>query len=172
MKTKVVEFLRKKDYKLIKEIDQGGTGRTVLLEDELIGESFVCKKYSPYYEEDKALYFNNFVEEIRLLHLIYHRNVVRVFNYHLYPDYMTGYILMEYIKGVDIETYLKQNPNKINTVFEQTVEGFKYLEQNKILHRDFAPKTYLFQKKILLRLSTLVLGKRLILVMGLIIQSH
>ena len=38
----IVEFIRTKDFKFIKEIGQGGTGRTVLLEDELIDERFVC----------------------------------------------------------------------------------------------------------------------------------
>ena len=31
MKNQIVEFLRSKDFKLIKQIGQGGTGKTVLL---------------------------------------------------------------------------------------------------------------------------------------------
>lgn len=69
---RVVEFLRSKDFKFIKEIGQGGTGKTVLLHDELIDENFVCKKYSPYFEEHKEEFYNNFVDEIKLLHLLYH----------------------------------------------------------------------------------------------------
>ena len=45
MQGKLIEFIRQKDYKFIEEIGQGGTGRTVLLEDEIINERFVCKKY-------------------------------------------------------------------------------------------------------------------------------
>jgi len=47
-KNSQIKFLRQKDYKYIDDIGQGGTGRTILIEDELINESFVCKKYSPY----------------------------------------------------------------------------------------------------------------------------
>lgn len=36
MKENSIKFLRTKDYKLIKEIGQGGSGRTALLLDELI----------------------------------------------------------------------------------------------------------------------------------------
>ena len=161
MKSKLIEFIRKKDYKLVKEIGQGGTGRTVLLKDEQIGEHFVCKKYSPYYEDDKDVYFKNFVDEIKLLHLIYHRNVVRVFNYHLYPDQVTGYILMEYIKGVDIESYLKVNPDKINNIFTQAIEGFKYLEQNEILHRDIRPLNVLVSSDDTVKIIDFGFGKKI-----------
>ena len=57
MNKKIIEFIRTKDYKFIKNIGQGGTGKTVLLKDEIIDETFVCKKYSPYYEEHKDLFF-------------------------------------------------------------------------------------------------------------------
>jgi serine/threonine-protein kinase len=45
-----IEFLRKKNYTFIEEIGQGGTGKTVLIKDEVIDEVFVCKKYSPYFK--------------------------------------------------------------------------------------------------------------------------
>src|SRR4051812_10002029 len=114
MKKELIEFLRSKDYKFIKNIGQGGTGKTVLLEDEIINEMFVCKKYSPYYEDHKESYFKNFIDEIRLLHLIYHKNIVRVFNYYLYPEKTTGYVLMEYIDGMHVGDYISENPDKIN----------------------------------------------------------
>ena len=47
MEEKIVEFLRKRDYRLIKELGQGASGKTVLLHDDVINEFFVCKKYLP-----------------------------------------------------------------------------------------------------------------------------
>ena len=38
MGKQIVEFLRKKDFKFIKDIGQGGTGKIVLLKDE----GFAC----------------------------------------------------------------------------------------------------------------------------------
>ena len=136
---KVIQFLRAKDFKFIREIGQGGTGRTVLLKDELINEQFVCKKYSPFYKEHKQEFYSNFKEEIKLLHLLYHNNIVRVFNYYLYPEEFTGYILMEYIEGSSISEFLKENPDKLNHVFTQTIAGFEHLEKSQILHRDIRP---------------------------------
>ncbi len=138
-----IEFLRKKNYIFQDDIGQGGTGKTILIKDELLDEVFVCKKYSPFYPEDKETYFKYFIDEIKLLHKIYHKNIVRVYNYYLYPEQVTGYILMEFIKGQKIDEYIFANPDKLNDIFVQTIEGFAYLEENKILHRDIRPENIL-----------------------------
>lgn len=143
MKGKIIQFIRSKDYKFIEDIGQGGTGRTVLLEDEIINEQFVCKKYSPFYDEHQKTFFKNFKDEIKLLHLLNHKNIVRVFNYYLYPEDHTGYILMEFIRGKNISDFLKENPDKLNDVFRQTIEGFVHLENASILHRDIRPDNIL-----------------------------
>lgn len=160
-KNNVIQFLRKKDFKFIQEIGQGGTGRTILIEDEIINESFICKKYSPYYEEDKETYFQYFKDEIKILHTINHNNIVRIFNYYLYPEKTTGYILMEYIKGKSIEDYLIENPDKILDVFNQTIEGFKYLEENEILHRDIRPSNILVSENGIVKIIDFGFGKKI-----------
>ena len=134
--TEIIKFIRKKDYKFIRELGEGACGKTILLFDDQINEYFVCKKFTPYAESERLSLFNNFTRETKILHQLYHDNLVRVFNYYLYPDSLIGYILMEYIDGVDIETYLKSYPEMINEVFIQVIDGFKYLENNNILHRD------------------------------------
>jgi serine/threonine protein kinase len=158
---KAIEFLRKKDYKYINEIGQGGTGRTILIFDENINEYFVCKKYSPYYEEDKIEYYTHFVSEIKLLHLIYHKNIVRIFNYYLYPEKTTGYILMEYIEGQTINKYVKFNPDRINELFTETIEAFKYLEENNILHRDIRPENIMVTSSGNVKVIDLGFGKKI-----------
>lgn len=161
MKGKLIQFLRTKDYKFIEEIGQGGTGRTVLLEDEIINERFVCKKHSPYYDEHKKLFFNNFKDEIKLLHLLYHPNIVRVFNYYLYPDEYTGYILMEFVKGQNISSYLNENPDKLNDIFRQTIDGFIHLESSKILHRDIRPDNILVSKNGMVKIIDFGFSKKI-----------
>lgn len=159
MKKDVIEFVRSKDYKFIKEIGQGGTGKTVLLKDEMIDEFFVCKKYSPFYSIDKEKYFKNFIQEIKILYSLYHKNVVRVYNYYLYPEKHTGYILMEYIKGKHIYDYITNNPDRLNDVFQQTIEGFLYLESNTILHRDIRPENILVYEGGIVKIIDFGFGK-------------
>ena len=140
MAEELVKFIRQKDYVLKRELGQGACGRTVLLYDSFIEEQFVCKKYSPISEGLKEELFENFIREIKLLHLLNHQNVVRVFNYYLYPEQLLGYILMEYVQGCDIEDYLSSHPEDINEIFAQVIEGFTHLEKCKILHRDIRPQ--------------------------------
>ena len=81
-----IKLLRQKDFIFVKELEQGGAGKTILIKDEEIDELFVCQKYSPYYSDDKAIYHKYFLYEIKILHTPYRRNIVRVFNYYLYAN--------------------------------------------------------------------------------------
>jgi len=62
MSENIIEFLRKKDYKLIRYIGRGGTGLTVLLKDDIIDKEFVCKKYLPVHGVEPKEYFTNFLD--------------------------------------------------------------------------------------------------------------
>lgn len=161
MEGKIIQFIRSKDFKYIENIGQGGTGKTVLLEDEIINERFVCKKYSPYYPEHQKLFFNNFKDEIKLLHLLNHQNIVRVFNYYLYPDDFTGYILMEFIKGKNITAFLKGNPDKLDDIFKQTIDGFLHLESCNILHRDIRPDNILISSEGIVKIIDFGFSKKI-----------
>lgn len=50
---------------------------------------------------------------------------------------------MEYILGDNIEIYIRENPHMLNDVFIQTINGFRHLEENRILHRDIRPDNIL-----------------------------
>ncbi len=77
----IVKFVRSRDYRLIRELGRGGCGRTVLLHDDQIDEHFVCKKYDPSDVGLKEDLFEGFMTEIKLMHGVYHPNVVRIFSY-------------------------------------------------------------------------------------------
>ena len=157
----LVTFLRKRDYVLVRELGRGACGATVLLHDEQINENFVCKKYAPYDEEDRAELFQSFIREIKLLHKVLHRNVVRIFNYYLYPSSMMGYILMEFIDGQDVDDYLAGHPEQINEVFMQAVGGFGHLEKSKILHRDIRGGNVMVDTSGVVKIIDLGFGKHI-----------
>ena len=161
MQEKIIEFIRKRDYKLMKELGQGACGQTVLLHDDMIDEYFVCKKYCPFSEVHRQELYKNFVREVKLLHQVHHTNVVRVFNYYLYPNQFTGYILMEFVDGSDVEDYLKKEPEKINEIFLQVINGFRHLEGNNILHRDIRPLNILVTNSGNVKIIDLGFGKRI-----------
>lgn len=143
MENQIIKFIRRKDFELLEELGQGACGRTVLLHDPIIDEKFVCKKYSPIHDDLIDKFYDNFVQEIKFLHELNHPNIVRVFNYYLYPEEKTGYILMEYVSGSDVEDYLAMHPEDIDSIFKQVVEAFFHLESQRILHRDIRPMNIL-----------------------------
>lgn len=161
MTNQIIKFIRRKDFEFIKELGRGACGRTILLKDPVIGETFVCKKYTPLYEELTEELYEKFVQEIKLLHMINHINVVRVFNYYLYPEDKTGYILMEYVRGSDVEDYLKTNPEDINSVFSQVIDAFASLESRGILHRDIRPLNILVSDEGEVKLIDFGFGKKI-----------
>jgi len=62
------------------DLGKGGCGRTVLLLEDIINEHFVCKKFDPSSLAHKDELFKGFMNEIRLMHRVFHPNVVRIFN--------------------------------------------------------------------------------------------
>lgn len=155
-----VKFIRERDYQYIKEMGRGACGRTVLLRDAMLDQHFVCKKYSPLSGLDQRALFDNFVREIKLLHNLNHSNVVRVFNYYLYPESCSGFILMEHVDGHDVETFLRAHPERSNEIFEQTIQGFRHLESREVLHRDVRPANLLVDTNGIVKIIDFGFGKR------------
>jgi eukaryotic-like serine/threonine-protein kinase len=138
-------FHRPFKYRLIRVLGSGACGETVHVRDDEIGCDFVIKKFRPFFDEgvDPAFYadlLSRFKEEARLLFKLNHRNVVRVFNFFNYPERKTAFILMEYINGLHILNYIKDNPFNTEKVFEDIVDAFSHLEEKGILHRDVRPE--------------------------------
>lgn len=148
-----------KGYKFKKWLTPGGTGDTLLMYDETIDQYFVCKKFAPKQLEYTDKFFANFIEEIKILYNSYHKNIVRIFCHFIYSQYRTGYIVMEYIDGVDIEAYISANPDAVNEVFIQTIEGFTHLENLNILHRDIRSSNILVSNEGIVKIIDFGFGK-------------
>jgi len=129
-------------YEFEKYVGEGACAKAMLIYDKII---------------DK-----NFIEEIKLLYLTYHINVVRIFNYYLHADQYVGHIIMEFVKGDTIEEYLKKHHEGINNIFKQTIEGFLYLEKKKILHRDVRPQNILVTEDSTVKIIDFGFGKEII----------
>lgn len=142
----IISFLKRKDYIMVNNALGGGSfGKTVVLKDPYIDELFVAKKYEPEYEEIQEAFYKNFLDEIKILYKLNHPNVVRIFGYYPYEESFTGYILMEFINGVDIGTYIKgyeeldtilwDKPSP-DEIFIQLIDAFCYIEEHSIIHSD------------------------------------
>lgn len=161
----LVAFVKQRDYVMVNNnLGSGSFGQTVLLKDPFIDELFVAKKYEPYYESDRKEFFNSFLQEIKIMHKLNHRNVVRVFNYYPFESLYTGYILMEYIDGKRIDEYLDDSflwakGVTPDTIFSQLIDGFAYIEEQGIVHRDIREGNILITHDGMVKIIDFGLGK-------------
>lgn len=159
----IIKFDSRKQFKHIKPLGSGGTGDTYLFLDETTDMHFAIKKYSPKQLEYRDELFYRFVEEIKILFNISHPNIVRIYNYYLYPEFKIGYLQMEYIEGTPIDEYVQEEPRDkdIETIFEETISAFRYLERHHILHRDIRPSNILIDKDQCVKVIDFGFGKLL-----------
>ena len=157
-----IRFSKPKCFEFVKALKSGGTGKTLLMRDATIDELFVCKKYNPEQKEYEDECYKRFVEEIKIMYSVYHNNIVRIYDYFLYPEYKTGYIIMEYIRGENIEEYFRvADEENINSIFIQIINAFLYLEQYNILHRDIRAANIMVDEKGDIKVIDFGFGKRL-----------
>lgn len=142
-------------------LGQGGTGQTILVKDTTTDMLFTIKKFVPYDEKLRNDLYARFVDEIKILFLITHPNVVRIYNYYLYPEQKTGFIQMEYVHGVDIETHFILMDSNYDEIFIQLINGFNHLEQNGVLHRDIRPENIMVTNGGVVKIIDFGFGKKL-----------
>ncbi len=162
----IVEFIKQKNYIMINnDLGGGSFGQTVLLQDPFIDELFVAKKYEPEYKSLKKEFYQNFLDEIKILYKINHKNIVRIYNYYAFENYYTGYIIMEYINGITIDDYFGNKyleySDKITAdqVFRQLINAFCHLEKIGILHRDIREHNIMIQSDGTVKVIDFGIGK-------------
>lgn len=158
----IVKFNGMKQFKHVSPIGSGGTGDAYLFKDETTDMLFAFKKYSPKGSNDIEENFKRFVDEIKILFRISHHNVVRVYNYYLYPEVKSGYLQMEYVDGVSIDKF---EPDILGKdwvdIFKEIIYAFEYLESNRILHRDIRPSNILIDRDENVKIIDFGFGKKL-----------
>ena len=155
-----IMFDQKKYFRRIRELGKGGFGKTYLVEDTTTDSFFAIKKYEPSKENKSAEDYKRFVNEVKIMFQLSHPNIVRVYSHYLYPDYKTGYILMEYIDGMTIDQFCPSEDKNWNDIFLETLRAFKYLEENGILHRDIRMANIMVDKDNNIKIIDFGFGKR------------
>jgi eukaryotic-like serine/threonine-protein kinase len=142
-----VPFDSSKHFKYIRPLGKGGTGDIHLFKDETANMLFAIKKYDPKNLEHIDDNYQRFVNEMKMLFKISHPNIVRIYNYYLYPRVKTGFLQMEFIEGTEIDKYSPEIFGKQwDEIFIEIINTFVYLESMHILHRDIRPANILIDK--------------------------
>ena len=157
----VVEFNKAKYFRYIKPLGSGGTGDTYLFEDETTETLFAFKKYAPKEGNDIEENYARFVQEVKILFNISHKNIVRIYSHYLFPRYKTGFLQMEYVEGTHISNFSPYPGREWNDIFYDVVEAFNYLEKHNILHRDIRAENLLVDANGDVKIIDFGFGKKL-----------
>ena len=164
----IIPFIKQKDYIMVNnDLGGGSFGKTVLLQDPFINELFVAKKYEPEYEEIREQFYKNFLDEIKIMYKLNHKNIVRIYNYYAYESSYSGYILMEYIDGEDIGSFIHDffeplEDISLEDIFIQLIDAFCYMETQNIIHRDIREGNILIDKQGVVKIIDFGIGKKFI----------
>ena len=157
-----------KRYRLIRILGQGGFGVTYIAEDETLGQKVVIKEYFPVglvkrtesheivlknTESDKKLYeegMRRFLNEAQVLASLFEiPGVVKVLDY--FQENGTAYIVMEYIKGISLRSYLERTSEEISfqkawDMLLPVMNALEMIHGKGLLHRDLNPDNLMVEE--------------------------
>lgn len=122
-------------YKPLAEIGRGAAGYVYLCRDRLLGKKVAVKCLRSVTAEQLV----GFQQEAKATSQLKHPGIVTVMDFGS-TAHGTPYMVMEYVKGVNLEQYLARfGPLTVDEavkVFSQVVETLSYAHDKGILHRD------------------------------------
>lgn len=134
-------------YELKELIGTGGTAHVYLAYDLFLNREVSVKvlRYD-FSQEERAL--ERFHREAKAISEVTHENIVSL--YDVDTDGTYHYIVMEYIDGMDLKKYLKQNFPlsllEIVDLMKQIVSAVKYAHYCGVIHRDLKPQNILVRR--------------------------
>ena len=154
-------------YTIRKVLGRGAFGITYLAEETKLERLVAIKEYLPQTaasrrnredvvartgEAGKLFQYglDNFLEEAKTLVKFSHPNIVRVLTY--FTHYQTAYLVMEYEFGMDLNQYLKKNPQPSEQaligIFSPINRGLSRVHASGYIHRDIkADNIYIREDK-------------------------
>lgn len=138
-----------KRYRLERLLGQGGMGQVWLAIDlatqaELGHSEMVALKILPPQLTQSTLHARLLIEEASMVRKLAHENIVRVYEWAQDPATSSYFIIMEYLNGQDLETYLAAHGpcsfTQVYKLLEPVAHALQYAwEKHKLVHRDLKP---------------------------------
>ena len=142
-------------YIIGKTIAHSTTGNLKKCKNKINGMNYCVKIYDENEKEIKYL----IEKEISLMKEICHPNIIKFIKKIKIES--TNYIIMEYVNGITLSTFIKNQPNKklneITTkrILYQLTSALSYLHKNNICHRDLKLDNILIDDKMNIKLIDL-----------------
>ena len=140
-------FIRQTDgqitnyYEVLKKIGEGASAKVYKVKEKSSGEIRAMKEV----EKSKLPDVKYFETEIKILSLLDHPNIVRLFE--VFEDSKNFYLIMELCSGGNLVSRMKKNRYREKAaaaLMEQIVSAVAYCHEKGICHRDLKPQNVLF----------------------------
>lgn len=132
-------------YQIIKPLGRGGMGQVFLAErnDQQFEQKVAIKCFFP--SEIKENFFSSFRNEQQFLANLNHASIAHILDGGVTDDDI-HYIIMEYVNGLPIDQYLKENQlstSKKLQLFLEICDAINFAHNRLILHLDIKPSNIL-----------------------------
>jgi serine/threonine protein kinase len=138
-----------KRYRLERLLGQGGMGQVWLAIDlatqaELGHSEMVALKILPPQLTQSTVHARLLIEEASMVRKLAHENIVRVYEWAQDPATSSYFIIMEYLAGQDLETYLAAHGpcslTQIHQLLMPVAHALEYAwQKHRLVHRDLKP---------------------------------
>lgn len=131
-------------YHILKQVGQGGMANVYLAHDLILDRDVAVKVLRFDFHDDQNA-IERFRREAMSASQLLHHNIVEVYDVNEENDQQ--YIVMEYVDGEDLKTYIRENkPLSLElavSFMSQILAGIEIAHENGIIHRDIKPQNIL-----------------------------
>eukprot|EP00834_Sanchytrium_tribonematis_P001555 NODE_39_length_35218_cov_0.479655.p18 type:complete len:251 gc:universal NODE_39_length_35218_cov_0.479655:21845-22597(+) len=135
------------DFDVMRTLGTGSFGRVHLVKVKSTGK-FLAMKVLKKVEVVKHKQVEHTLNEKNILESIYHPFLVNL--YAVFQDYGNLYVVMEYICGGELFSYLRKSqrfPNQVARFYAgEVLLAFEYMHSKDIIYRDLKPENLLIDK--------------------------
>ncbi len=132
------------DYVITRKLGEGGMGAVYLARQQAINQDIAIKVLHGRAAESAEI-IERFNREARVISMLTHPNIIRVFIFGRTPDNLM-YLAMEYVKGRELREELRQGPmDELVAIkmMKQTCSALQEAHDLDIVHRDLKPDNIL-----------------------------
>ncbi len=134
-------------YEIVEKIGGGGMAEVYKAKCRVLNRYVAIKVLRGEFVEDEQ-FISKFKDESQAAAKLNHNNIVNIYDTGLDGD--INYIVMEYVEGMTLKEYIKDNKpldikESIN-IASQIAEALRHAHANKIIHRDIKPQNILITK--------------------------
>ncbi len=151
---KLTDLVLNNRYRIIKKLATGGMAYVYLGHDITLDRTVAIKILKQSLSRDKA-FRDQFHQEAKAAANLTHPNIVTVHDFGY--DGQKLFIIMEYVAGVDLKTYLYRHPTiSISQALElliQACDGIGYAHRAGIIHCDVKPQNMLVSHDLKLKVT-------------------